>query len=419
MAKIALITGGNGITGSAIIEYLVKNTTASEWSKIIVTSRSPFKTTVHDDRITFIALDLSNDPNDLIEKMRPVCGGVTHAYFSSYVHKDDFKELNIANEKLFSNFLDALIAVAPELENCVLQTGGKHYNVHLGPVPSPAREEDPRKESPIGNFYYVQEDYLIKRSTGQKWTWNVIRPEAIIGHTPKPNGMNSALTYALYFLVCKELGEEARMPTNQLYWEGYDDLSDSRLIANLTIWASTSQKAGNQAFNVTNGDYFTWRYMWPRIAKYMGASATDKQVFTKSRPKEGETQLDVSLAEWAADKQEVWDRICNKHSCPEAKATWESAIYTVPRSTLGDRRAGRPSRGDTMPPLRSLDNNEEELIVEHILHHIKRGFPPRLADVADIANSLRQERGLGPVGRNWPSTFVKRQLRLQVKSNRK
>ena len=117
MANIALITGGNGITGSAIIEYLAKNTTASEWSKIIVTSRSPFKTTVHDDRITFIALDLSNDPNDLIEKMRPVCGGVTHAYFSSYVHKDDFKELNIANEKLFSNFLDALIAVAPELES--------------------------------------------------------------------------------------------------------------------------------------------------------------------------------------------------------------------------------------------------------------------------------------------------------------
>lgn len=35
MPRIALITGGNGITGSAIIEYLVKNTTASEWNQII------------------------------------------------------------------------------------------------------------------------------------------------------------------------------------------------------------------------------------------------------------------------------------------------------------------------------------------------------------------------------------------------
>jgi nucleoside-diphosphate-sugar epimerase len=71
MAKVALITGGNGITGSAVLEYLAKNTTPKEWSKIIVTSRSPFQTTVHDNRITFIALDLSNDPATLIKKMSP------------------------------------------------------------------------------------------------------------------------------------------------------------------------------------------------------------------------------------------------------------------------------------------------------------------------------------------------------------
>jgi hypothetical protein len=48
-----------------------------------------------------------------------------------------------------------------------------------------------------------------------------------------------------------------------------------------------------------------------------------------------------------------------------------------------------------------------------------RGFPPRLAAVADMANSLRAERNLGPVGLNWPSTFVKRQPELKVKFNRK
>ncbi|KAI4679683.1 hypothetical protein J4E85_001215 [Alternaria conjuncta] len=327
MSKVALVTGGNGITGSAIIEHLVKNTTSAEWRNIVVTSRSPFKTTVHDDRIMFLALDLSDNPDALIKKMRSACQDVTHAYFSSYVHKDDFAELNHANEKLFANFLDALLVVAPSLENCTLQTGGKHYNVHLSPVPSPAREEEPRRESPLGNFYFAQEDYLTTRQTGQNWTWNVIRPEAIIGHTSKPNGMNSALTYALYFLVCKEMGVEARMPTNQLYWEGYDDLSDSRLIADLTVWASTHPHAGNQAFNVVNGDYFSWRYMWPRIAAYAGARATSEQTFEKPRPSEGETQLDLSLAEWAVDKQEVWERICEKNGCPEAKATWASGTW--------------------------------------------------------------------------------------------
>lgn len=327
MAKIAFITGGNGITGSAILEYLVKNTKPSEWSRLIVTSRSPFKTTVHDDRIRFLALDFSQDSKTIADKMRAECADVTHAYFSSYIHKDDFTELNNANQTLFENFLDALLAVAPKLENCTLQTGGKHYNVHLMPVPSPAREAEERRESPIGNFYFQQEDYLIERQKGSSWSWNVIRPEAIIGYTSKPNGMNSALTYALYILVCTELGEEASMPTNQLYWEGYDDVSDSRLIANQTIWASTNAHTGNQAFNVTNGDYFSWRYMWPRVVAHLGGRARPQQVFTKPRPHEGENQLDLSLAAWSQDKRPVWDRLCEKRGCPQAKASWDAATW--------------------------------------------------------------------------------------------
>lgn len=327
MAKVAFITGGNGITGSAILEYLVKNTKPDEWSRFIVTSRSAFKTTVHDDRISFLALDFSQDSKTLSNKMSAECGDVTHAYFSSYVHKDDFTELNQANQALFENFLDALLAVAPKLESCVLQTGGKHYNVHLMPVPSPAREVEPRAESPIGNFYFQQEDYLIERQRGQRWRWSVIRPEAIIGYTSKPNGMNSALTYALYVLVCQELGGEARMPTNQRYWEGYDDVSDSRLIADQTIWASTTPDAGNQAFNITNGDYFCWRYMWPRIVTHLGGHATHNQVFTKPRPNEGEVQLELSLAEWAKDKRPIWDRICERRGCPQAKASWDAATW--------------------------------------------------------------------------------------------
>ncbi|KAH7355200.1 hypothetical protein BKA65DRAFT_235892 [Rhexocercosporidium sp. MPI-PUGE-AT-0058] len=328
MAKVAFITGGNGITGSAILEHLVRHTTEKEWSQIIVTSRSPFKTTVYDKRITFIALDFFDSADALAPKMRSTCGKVTHAYFSSYVHKDDFAELNKANEDLFKNFLDSLLQVAPNLENCTLQTGGKHYNVHLGPVESPAREAMPRTESPIGNFYFQQEDHLFARQHGQKWSWNVIRPEAIIGYTSKPNGMNSALTYALYLIVCKELGTEAAMPTNQAYFEGYDDVSDSRLIADLSIYASTNSKCSNQAFNVTNGDYFSWRYMWPRLATYFGANASPAQSFKDPRPKDGSTKLEVSLTEWSKDKREIWDRICDRAGVPEAKKTWDAGTWS-------------------------------------------------------------------------------------------
>ncbi|KAJ8118480.1 hypothetical protein OPT61_g561 [Boeremia exigua] len=77
-----------------------------------------------------------------------------------------------------------------------------------------------------------------------------------------------------------------------------------------------------------------------------------------------------------------------------------AAIYSVPRKTLSDRRAGRPSRADAMPNSRGLDNNKEQL-----------------SAVANMANSLRAERNLGPVSTNWPSTFVKRQLELKVRFN--
>jgi hypothetical protein len=96
-----------------------------------------------------------------------------------------------------------------------------------------------------------------------------------------------------------------------------------------------------------------------------------------------------------------------------------AAYYVVPQSTLSDGRSGRRSRADYRPHSRNLDDNEEKVIFQHILELVARGFPPRLAAVADMANSLRAERNLGPVGLNWPSTFVKRQPELTVKFNRK
>lgn len=196
----------------------------------------------------FIALDYTQDVRTLIEEQKDICKNVTHAYFCSYVHKDDFAELNAANAAIFENFLHSLEQVAPKLENVTLQTGGKYYQVHLMPVPSPAREDQPRIHGPIDNFYFPQEDKLANVQKGKKWSWNVIRPEAIVGATSKPNGMNEALTIAIYLLTCRELGTLAPMPTNQRYWEGTDDVSDAGLIADLTIFASTSKHCANQAF---------------------------------------------------------------------------------------------------------------------------------------------------------------------------
>jgi hypothetical protein len=70
-----------------------------------------------------------------------------------------------------------------------------------------------------------------------------------------------------------------------------------------------------------------------------------------------------------------------------------------------------------MPNLSNLTKLKEDVVAKHIINLVKRRFPPRLAEVADIANSLRAERNIGYVSLNWPSTFIKRCPNLRIKFN--
>jgi hypothetical protein len=48
----------------------------------------------------------------------------------------------------------------------------------------------------------------------------------------------------------------------------------------------------------------------------------------------------------------------------------------------------------------NLTKLKEDVVTEHIINLIKRGFLPRLAEIADIANSLRAERNIGYISLN-------------------
>jgi hypothetical protein len=63
-------------------------------------------------------------------------------------------------------------------------------------------------------------------------------------------------------------------------------------------------------------------------------------------------------------------------------------IYSIPFSTLLDRRNGRQSRRDIQPKSRKLTDLEESVIVQYVLDLDSKGFPPRLRGVEDIANRL-------------------------------
>lgn len=74
----------------------------------------------------FISLDFLEPVGILVERMRDHCATVTHAFFLSYVHVDNFTKLRDLNEPLFRNFLHAIDQVAGgNLQRVCLQTGGK------------------------------------------------------------------------------------------------------------------------------------------------------------------------------------------------------------------------------------------------------------------------------------------------------
>jgi hypothetical protein len=53
-----------------------------------------------------------------------------------------------------------------------------------------------------------------------------------------------------------------------------------------------------------------------------------------------------------------------------------------------------------MPNLSNLIKLKEDIVTKYIINLIKRGFLSRLAEVANIANSLRAERNIGYVSLN-------------------
>ncbi|GIZ43046.1 hypothetical protein CKM354_000629000 [Cercospora kikuchii] len=310
--RVAFVTGCSGISGNAIVEYLIRQP-KSEWSRIVVTSRSAPRNYWQDPRVEFVALDFLEPVETTIQKMFTYCRDVTHAFFTSYVHTDDFTRLAELNVPLFENFLTAIDTVAGgNLQRVCLQTGGKNYGVHLGPFPAPARETLPRYEDHGLNFYYTQEDFMFELHKQRSWSYNIIRPGGIIGFAPAKNGMSESITLALYMLISKELGEIPRFPGNKLFYNSCDDKSTAESIADMSVWAVTQEHTKNEAFNHANGDTFVWRYLWRNMGKYWGLDIPDQTTFPEIND-DGKMANEFRMSEWAADKKPVWDRICDKY----------------------------------------------------------------------------------------------------------
>ena len=184
---------------------------------------------------------------------------VTHVVFAGYVPETDpVRQLEL-NTALLRNCLDALEQCS--LEQVVLLQGMKYYGSHKGRFRTPAKEDDTRLDEP--HYYYAQQDLL--EASGIPWT--CLRPHVVCGTASIGTPQNILSVVGCYVSLCKSLNLPLQWPASEASFQALNQATDATLLAQAIVWALQSPTAHNQAFNVTNGDFFRWQHLWPRIAE--------------------------------------------------------------------------------------------------------------------------------------------------------
>ncbi len=285
--RAILVAGAQGVIGRAAAEHLssLPNT------KVYALSRRKIEGL---EAATPVSVDLLS-PESVQRALAPLTD-VTHVIFAAYIEKNTPGERSAVNVALLRNLLDVVEKTAPGLQHVTLYQGGKAYGADLGHFKTPAREDDPRLMPP--NFYYDQEDCLREKQSGRNWHFSILRPEAVCGYAIG-NPMNLAMVISVYAAISKELGLHLRFPGPEGAYRALYQVTSAEILAKAAAWAGETNSARNEIFNITNGDYFRWQFMWPKIARCFDMEVAEP--------------VPTPLTVYMADKGPLWQRMTEKY----------------------------------------------------------------------------------------------------------
>jgi nucleoside-diphosphate-sugar epimerase len=293
-AQVVVVAGASGVVGQTAAEHFVK----SGWTTIAVSRRPP---------LVESGLALQHVPLDLMDA-NACCDAIgklpaaTHLVYAALYEKPALvagwrdPEQMATNLAMLRNLVEPLVSRGA-LRHVSLLQGTKAYGVHLHRIAVPARERWPRDQHE--NFYWLQEDFLRECARGAGFGFTIFRPQIIFGDAIGA-AMNIMPVLGAYAAIRREEG----LPF--CYPGGGDNLLeavDARLLARALCWAAEAEPARNETFNITNGDVFAWRNVWPAIAAALRLDAGDPSP--------------LRLADYLPARAHVWRAVAERHGLVE------------------------------------------------------------------------------------------------------
>lgn len=291
-ARKIVIVGASGLVGFEAARHFESR---PGWEVVAISRRKPegLKHAQH------ISVDLSDTARcaevfGAMHDVTHVAYAAVHEIQGNLVEGWQAKEQMETNLSMIQNFFEPLSKAARRLEHVSALQGTKAYGVHIEPFPVPARERWPRHAHE--NFYWLQEDYLREKQRGSQWTWTIFRPQLIFGEAVKGN-LNVLAPIGVFAAMEREAGRPFSYPGGPpLLFEAVD----TELLARALEWAATTPACGNEHFNITNGDVFTFENLWPTLADAFGMA------LGPPRPR--------SLAVELRERADEWSSIVSKYA---------------------------------------------------------------------------------------------------------
>lgn len=285
--KHVLIAGGSGVIGLAAIKAF----SGAGWG-VTTLNRSALGT--EQDR--HIMADLL-DPVSLAANADAL-KTVTHLFYAALRPNADPGIEADENAAMLENLVNALRQAGAPLERIIFIQGGKVYGAQLGVYKTPAREDDSRHFPP--NLYFRHEDYArTLESKGIRWT--ALRPDIVIGHS-LGSAMNLGNLIGIYGALCRETGTAMQFPgPDAAYRNTLVNITSGDVLGQASLWAAESGADG--AFNITNGDFFRWSHVWPKLAAWFGLEVGEPQP--------------ISLTQRLKILRPVWQKLAETHGLAE------------------------------------------------------------------------------------------------------